>query len=92
MSAKSTRTRVDRLSKTALPAIAVGKEGAFVVLARVDEDKCLVHDPIVQRPEIRDLAAFGEGSSGELIVLASRASLAAELAKFDFTWVVSQRR
>jgi len=88
MSAKSMRTRVDRLSKTAMPAIAVGKEGAFVVLARVDEDKCLVHDPIAQRPEIRDLAAFGEGWSGELIVLASRASLAAELARFDFTWFV----
>jgi len=88
MSARSTRIRADRLSKAALPAIAVGRDGSFVVLARVDEGKCLIHDPSAHRPEIRDVATFSEWWTGELVVLASRASLAAELSKFDFTWFI----
>lgn len=88
LSARSMRTSALRLVHAALPAIAVGRDGGFVVLARLDDDKCLLHDPSAQRPEIRPLTQFVEWWGGELIVLASRASLSSELAKFDFTWFI----
>ncbi len=50
----------------------------------------LVQDPATpaSRPLIEPLAAFAEAWSGKLILIASRASLAGELAKFDFSWFI----
>ncbi|MHA7685910.1 type I secretion system permease/ATPase [Cupriavidus sp. PET2-C1] len=88
LSAKASRVGTQRLSKAALPAIAVGKDGRFLVLAKVDEDKYLIHDPESQRPVVRSTDEFGHWWAGELILFASRASIAGDLAKFDFTWFI----
>ena len=40
------------------------------------------------RPKIEPLNSFAERWTGELILVASRASLAGELARFDFSWFV----
>jgi len=88
LSAKASRFRADRLGKASLPAIAVGKDGTFVVLARLDEGQCLIHDPHTQRAEVRAFEEFEAWWSGELIQFASRASMAGELVRFDFTWFI----
>lgn len=85
LKAKRVKTQLDRLAKTPLPAIACDRDGRFFVVARLDADRVLIHDPSTARPELVTPDAFAARWSGELILLASRASLAGELAKFDFT-------
>ena len=77
-----------RLELVALPAIAVGKAGGFFILARIDQGQVLIQEPNAATPQVLALADFYERWSGELIQLTSRASLAGELAKFDFSWFI----
>lgn len=78
----------DRLSTTPLPAIACDHEGGFFIIAQYDKDKVLIHDPQRERPELLSHASWQARWSGELILFTSRASLAGELARFDFTWFI----
>jgi hypothetical protein len=88
LKAKQVATDAARLAQTPLPALAIEKDGSFVILARVDEQKVLIQDPRVERPQVLSLAEFEARWSGELILFTSRASLAGELAKFDFSWFI----
>ncbi|MFM2069248.1 MAG: hypothetical protein RLZZ584_4157 [Pseudomonadota bacterium] len=63
-------------------------ETRWVVLAQCDGQRVLFLDPLAQgggRPTIEPLATFAELWTGELILATSQASLAGELAKFDFS-------
>ena len=81
-------TSLQRLDRTPLPAIAVTASGDFVVLARADGDKVLIHDPRDARPRVIARDAFAQTWNGQLILFASRASMTGELARFDFSWFV----
>ncbi|MFN7444593.1 MAG: type I secretion system permease/ATPase [Curvibacter sp.] len=92
LQAKAVQVNVGRLAKTPLPAVAVGKaqDGSsdFFILARVDGDQVLIQSPAVGRPETLTLAELQARWKGELILFTSRASVAGELTKFDFTWFI----
>ena len=96
LKARRSRSSADRLSLAALPALAVlraeGEQGAprVVVLAQCDGQRVLWQNPEVPGagPTIEPLEVFAARWTGELILLASRASLAGELARFDFSWFV----
>jgi ATP-binding cassette, subfamily B, bacterial HlyB/CyaB len=88
LKAKHVRTELARLDRTPLPALAVGIDGRFFILARVEADQVLIQEPGTPRPQVLSRAELLSRWSGELILLASRASLAGELAKFDFTWFI----
>ena len=97
LKAKAGRFSLAALNGMALPAIPVGQDGRFFILARVETDtehapddiqRVLIHDPLASRPEILPVAAFEARWSGRLMLLTSRASLAAELARFDFSWFI----
>ncbi|WP_256375445.1 cysteine peptidase family C39 domain-containing protein [Polaromonas sp. JS666] len=77
-----------RLALAALPAIALANDGGFFILARVDQDKALIQEPGASGPQVLELSALHERWSGELIQITSRASLAGEMAKFDFSWFI----
>jgi subfamily B ATP-binding cassette protein HlyB/CyaB len=79
---------LSRLPQTPLPALAIDPEGRFFILARVDAEQVLIQDPRAERPQVLSIAEFAARWSGELILFTSRASLAGELAKFDFTWFI----
>lgn len=89
---KLSRTSPDRLSLSPLPALALLRDGRIVVLAQCDGQRVLLQDPSGQmqgsRPVIEPLVAFAEQWTGELILVTSRASVAGELAKFDFSWFI----
>ncbi|MDH6164873.1 HlyB family type I secretion system ABC transporter, partial [Variovorax boronicumulans] len=94
LKAKSSRTTTERLSLTPLPALAVlrNEDGSerFVILAQCDAQRVLLQDPAAEtaRPVIEPLDVFAAHWTGELILITSRASLAGELAKFDFSWFI----
>ena len=67
LKASRVRTDVARLAQTPLPAMAVGQDGRFFIVARAEADKVLIHDPGVERPQVLSLAEFSAHSSGELI-------------------------
>jgi subfamily B ATP-binding cassette protein HlyB/CyaB len=94
LKAKRSRTGADRLKLAALPALALLHDGRTVVLAKCDGQRVLLLDPDgatpgqPARPAFEALDAFARDWSGELILIASRASLAGDLARFDFSWFV----
>ena len=97
LKAKLVRSSVERLTLSPLPALALLKDdrGAprIVVLAQCDGQRVLFQDTsgAIQggRPVIESVSVFGSQWTGELILITSRASLAGELAKFDFSWFIS---
>ena len=76
--------------KVPLPCIAElsGQDPVFAVLARVEDGKALLHDPAQGRPVAVTLAELAPRLTGRAVFVTSRATLAAELARFDFTWFV----
>ena len=52
LKARACRTDWSRLSNTPLPAIAVLREGGFLVVAKAAEDKVLVQSPLASRPAL----------------------------------------
>jgi len=92
LQAKGVKVKPDRLTRTPLPAVAIGNndEGAvdFFILVRVEHDQALIQSPVVGRPETLSMAELQTRWTGELILFTSRASLAGEMSKFDFTWFI----
>jgi subfamily B ATP-binding cassette protein HlyB/CyaB len=88
LKARQVRTEAGRLDRTPLPALAIDRDGGFFILARVEGDQALIQEPAAERPQRLGLAELAARWNGELILFASRASLAGELARFDFTWFI----
>jgi ATP-binding cassette, subfamily B, bacterial HlyB/CyaB len=88
LKASVAKPTIDRLAKSALPALARMQEGHYVVLAQCHENMVLYQDPTQAAPIKVTLTQFTQSWSGELILIASRASLAGQLSKFDFTWFI----
>ena len=88
LKAKKVGTEFARLIQTPLPALALDNAGRFFILARAEEDRVLIQEPGGERPLILSVAEFSARWTGELILFTSRASLAGEFAKFDFTWFI----
>lgn len=99
LKAKRSRSSVDRLKLAALPALAAvktppGGSLRVVVLAQCDGQRVLLQDPAGtaadqnRRPTIEPLDVFASRWTGDLILITSRASLAGELARFDFSWFI----
>ena len=96
LKARLSRATPERLSLASLPALALMADDAggryVVVLAQCDGKRVLFQDPSGKiqggRPVIESLASFAMRWSGELILLTSRASVAGELRRFDFSWFI----
>jgi len=84
----------ERLALVPLPALAIlhssDAELRAVVLARCDGQRVLLQDPCApaSRPLIEALESFAARWTGELILIASRASMTGDLARFDFSWFI----
>lgn len=88
LKAKRISTKWQRLTRTPLPAIAEYKDGRFLVLAKADGEKALIHDPFAQRLSTLTKEAFETLWTGRLILLVDRAHLVGHLRPFDSTWFI----
>jgi subfamily B ATP-binding cassette protein HlyB/CyaB len=71
-----------------LPCVVELQPAGFAVLARVENGKALLHDPAEGRAVAVSLQDLKPRLTGRALYITSRASLAAELARFDFTWFI----
>src|SRR5262249_8282388 len=75
LKARAPTTTWDRLSSTPLPGIASLRDGGFLILGKVAEDKVLIQRPSSPRPEAMTRAQFEEQWDGQLVLMARRAKL-----------------
>lgn len=88
LKARVIRQPADRMDRVALPALALRNDGDAFVVAKVGEGKVLIQDLDLQRPAILSEQDFLARYDGRLLTVASRASMVADLAKFDFSWFI----
>ncbi|WP_122665912.1 type I secretion system permease/ATPase [Pseudomonas viridiflava] len=88
LKAKAATVTVARLSRTPLPAVVADKNGKFFIIARLDQGKALIHDPLVQRPEVITLQALEDRWNGQLLLFRSETKVGGESSRFDFTWFI----
>jgi subfamily B ATP-binding cassette protein HlyB/CyaB len=79
---------LERLGRTALPCLALDADGNHFIIAKTDGETVLIQEPQASQPQILPLVELAARWNGRAILFASRASLAGELAKFDFTWFI----
>ncbi|MGO9430704.1 type I secretion system permease/ATPase [Rhodoblastus sp.] len=86
LKASARKTHWDRLAGTPLPGIAVLRDGGFLILGKVGDDKVLVQYPASAQPEMLSRAEFEAMWDGRLVLMARRSALAELNRRFDITW------
>jgi subfamily B ATP-binding cassette protein HlyB/CyaB len=75
-----------RLVHTPMPAIAVLKDGGFLLLGKVGESAVITQSPVSSRPELMTRADLEAIWDGQLVLMARRASLVDLARRFDIHW------
>jgi ATP-binding cassette, subfamily B, bacterial HlyB/CyaB len=88
LKARVYRTDCSRLARTPLPAIAMLRDGSFMVIAKASDEKVLVQSPEALRPVLMTHEELGAIWDGTLIVMARRAGLSELTRQFDITWFI----
>ncbi len=86
LKARVNDTTWERLSATPLPGIAALRDGRFLIVGKVAEDKVLVQYPNSPRPEALTREQFEAQWDGRLVLMARRAGLAELSRRFDISW------
>lgn len=86
LKARAQRSSWNRLAVTPLPAIAVLRDGSFLILGKVIDDKLLVQRPLSSRPESMTQAELEAIWDGDIILMARRAALTDLSRRFDISW------
>jgi ATP-binding cassette, subfamily B, bacterial HlyB/CyaB len=80
--------RPDRLDRAPLPALALDADGKHFIIARCDGTTALVLEADASAPVVMPLEVIAARTIGRMVLFASRASLAGDLARFDFSWFI----
>ncbi len=86
LKARSYKSRWERLATTPLPGIAVLRDGSFLVLGKVGDDKAIVQFPTEERPRLMTRAELELVWDGQLVLMTRRAGLTDLARRFDITW------
>jgi subfamily B ATP-binding cassette protein HlyB/CyaB len=90
--ARARRSSYQRLLRTPLPALGALKNGGWLVLGRVGEDKLLVQDPTAAQPQLLTRESFVKRWNGRLILITRRAPLTDPARKFGIGWFIGAVR
>ena len=85
LKARIIKQPISRMGTASLPALVLKENGEHFILARVDTQQVLIHDLKQGRPVTLTQEEFAVLYEGRLLTIASRASAASALSKFDFT-------
>ena len=88
LKARAQRTSWNRLAVTPLPGIALLRDGGFLILGKVVDDKLLVQRPLSPQPETMTQAELEAIWDGDIILMTRRASLTDLSRRFDIGWFV----
>ncbi len=69
-----------------MPAVAECKDGKFLILGQLTDDKAVVQSPSVGGPQLLSRAEFEANWTGRLVLMTRRASLTELARRFDITW------
>jgi ATP-binding cassette, subfamily B, bacterial HlyB/CyaB len=86
LKARQHATNWSRLAKTPLPAIAVLRDGGFLVLGKVGETEALVQHPLSPRPALMQRTELEAIWDGRLVLMTRRSGLLDLSRRFDITW------
>ncbi len=90
--ARSHRSTFARLQKTPTPVLASLRDGTWLVIGRVGEDKLLVQKPGIPQPELLSRDDFLWLWSGRLLLLTRRAPVKELGGHFGFAWFLNAVR
>jgi subfamily B ATP-binding cassette protein HlyB/CyaB len=89
LKAQAVNLKATRLEKTPLPVLMLDGDDRHFILARVSEDgAALIQEGRENRPTVVTQVEVMRRSKGRAILFASRASLAGDLMRFDFSWFI----
>ncbi len=77
-----------RLAYLPLPALVFDANGQHFTVAKLSDDKALIQEGNSSAPQVISVEQLLARSTRKALLLASRASLVGELARFDFSWFV----
>lgn len=86
LKARVSATTWARLPATPMPALATLKDGGFLLLGKVADDKVIVLEPGSPKPNVMTQAEFEAVWDGRLLMMTKRASLTDLTRRFDITW------
>src|SRR5262249_61528562 len=69
LKARSYKTKWTRLPSTPLPGIAVLRDGEFIVLGKVAQDRAIVQSPHASRPTLMTRAELEAVWDGQLVLM-----------------------
>lgn len=88
LKARAISTHWKRLARTNMPALAILRDGSFLLLGKMADDRILVQKPLEKSasPMTRDELEAVWG--GDLVLMARRRSLTDLARRFDISWFV----
>ncbi|GKQ49661.1 type I secretion system permease/ATPase [Bradyrhizobium sp. Ce-3] len=86
LKARLQKTNWKRLAVTPLPAIAVLRDGGFLILGKIVDDKLLVQRPLLPQPQMIGQAELEAMWDGDIILMTRRAALTDMSRRFDISW------
>ncbi len=86
LKARAVSSNWARLGRTPLPGILALRDGGFLVLARIADDKALVQSPLSPRPALMRRAELEAVWDGRIVLMTRRAGLTDLSRRFDITW------
>lgn len=86
LKARAFDTNWTRLARTAMPALAVLRDGSFLILGKLGDDKILVQTPSEPRPKTLTREELAAVWDGRLLLMTKRRSLTDLAQRFDISW------
>ncbi|KVZ24245.1 type I secretion system permease/ATPase [Burkholderia multivorans] len=88
LKARKVKISVARLARTPFPALALDLEGRHFIVAGCNAERVLILDSGASTTTTSSPEEVIARCDGQMLLFASRASLAGELARFDFSWFI----
>jgi subfamily B ATP-binding cassette protein HlyB/CyaB len=88
LKARVYHSRWQRLTATPLPAIAVLRDGRFLLIGKASVDQILVQNPSMPRPMLMSRAEFAAVWDGRLVLMTRRVGLTDLSRRFDIGWFI----